>query len=101
VELVDELDAPVLARGFLDDLLAQLQQADVKNVVVDLGEVAYFGTTMLEAMHALWRCVRTADGKMALCRVSTMGCEVLRVSGFDALWPICASQEEALLAVRD
>jgi len=85
----------------LDDLLEQLQQSELNNVVIDLGEVSYFGTIMLGTMHRLWRRVRDRDGRMALCNVSTLGHEILRVSGFDTLWPILSSREDALDSVEE
>ena len=84
----------------LDSLLEQLQQPEVQNVVIDLSKVAYFGTIMLGAMHLIWRRVRESKGKMALCNVSNVGREVLRVSGFDTLWPLCSSREEAVECVQ-
>ena len=85
----------------LDELLEQLQRPELQNVVVDLAEVSYFGTIMLGTMHQLWRRVRDAGGKMALCNVSTVGREILRVSGFDTLWPVCPSRDEAIGAVEE
>jgi stage II sporulation protein AA (anti-sigma F factor antagonist) len=87
-------------RPELEDLLAQLRRPGLKNVVIDFENVSYFGTIMLEALHAIWRCVRQGGGNMALCNVSAMGREILHVSGFHALWSVCASRKEALEAVR-
>lgn len=81
-------------------LLERLEQSGPNNVVVDFESVSYFGTTMLEALHSIWRRVRKRGGRMALCSLSAMGREVLHVAGFHALWPICASREEALDAVH-
>ena len=86
-------------RPEVDELLQQLQQSQLKHVVIDLSEVSYFGTIMLGAMHMIWKRVREAGGNMALCNVSVVGCEVLRIAGFDTLWIICPSREEALDAV--
>ena len=83
----------------LDALLARLQPPQRQNVVVDLAKVSYFGTAMLNAIHAIWRHVRKVGGKLALCNVSDMACEVLRVSRFDTLWPICPSRPDALQRV--
>ena len=80
----------------LDALLAQLQPPEPRNVVIDLAKVPYFGTALLKAIHAVWRRVGKLEGKMALCNVSDMGREVLRVSKFDTLWPVCASRAEAM-----
>ncbi len=88
-------------RPELDALLEQLQQAELKHVVIDFEKVSYFGTTTLAAMHAIWRRVRDAHGKMVLCNLSTMGREILHVSGFHALWPIHTTREEALRAVKE
>lgn len=84
----------------LDDLLEQLQGPELNNVIIDMAEVSYFGTIMLAAMNQLWRSVRQTQGRMAVCNVSTVGREILRVSGFDTLWPICSSREEALDTVE-
>jgi anti-sigma B factor antagonist len=83
-------------RPELDRLLTQVKESQTRNVIIDLARVSYFGTAMLEAMHAIWKCVREAGGKMALCNVSDLPREVLHVAGFDTLWPIYASRQEAL-----
>lgn len=83
----------------LDALLDLLRRPHRRNVVIDLAKVSYFGTAMLKAMHAIWRHVREMEGKMALCNVSDTGREVLHVSRFDTLWPICASRSEAIETV--
>ena len=49
---------------------------------------------------SVWKTVRDGGGRMALCNVSAVGGEILRIAGFDTLWPICASREEALEAVK-
>jgi hypothetical protein len=52
-------------------------------------------------MHVLWQKVRAGKGKMVLCNVSDVGREILHVSRFDTLWPICDSCEKALEAVAE
>lgn len=83
----------------LDQLLDRLEQSGLKHVVFDFEKVSYFGSTMLGAMHAVWKHVSAAEGKMAVCNVSDVEREVLQVSRFDTLWPIYASRDEALAAV--
>lgn len=83
----------------LDALLEQLRPPGPRNVVIDFAKVSYFGTSMLRAMHAIWRHVCNVQGKMALCNVSDLGREVLQVSKFDTLWPVCSSRDEALETV--
>jgi anti-anti-sigma factor len=89
------------AKPELERLLQQLQQAELKNVVVDFLNVSYFGTIMLAAMHTIWKHVRSAGGKMALCNLSAVGREVLQIAGFDKLWPICDSRAEALETIAE
>jgi len=89
------------ARPELDGLLGQLQQPEVKHVVVDFAEVSYFGSIMLTTLHAIWKNVRAGGGKMALCNVSEVVREILQISQFDTLWPVCDSREEALALVAE
>ena len=83
----------------LPDLLRQFEGSSLKNVVIDLEKSSYFGTSMLQVMAAMWKHVRAGGGKLALCNVSETGREVLQVTRFDTLWPICSSREEALKTV--
>ena len=88
-------------RPELEQLLKRFDETAMRNVVIDFGRISYFGTTMLGAMHVLWKHVRAAGGKTALCNVSDVQREVLQVARFDTMWPICDSRQEALGAVAD
>jgi anti-anti-sigma factor len=68
----------------------------VKHVVVDLGSIPYFGSTVLEWMVQLWKRAREKGGKLATCQASPIGREVLTTARFDRLWGICNSRDEAL-----
>jgi len=83
----------------LTGLLEQFEQSDLRNAVIDLEKSSYFGTSMLQAMTAVWKRVRARGGKMALCNLSDTGHEILHVTRFDTLWPICSSRSEALQEV--
>jgi len=85
----------------LEELTKRLGASGLKHVVFDFEKVDYFGSSMLGAMHAVWKHVSTADGKMAVCNVSEVEREVLQVSRFDTLWPIYASRQEAVAAVSE
>lgn len=80
-------------------LLASFDDPAILHAVVDLEHVAYFGTSMLEVMHALWRRLRDRGGRLLVCNVSPVGREVLRVSRFDTLWEIHATRDEAVAAL--
>jgi anti-anti-sigma factor len=74
----------------------QLDAPDVKNVVVDLGEIPYFGSTVLEWMVQMWKRAKAKGGKLATCNCSQVGQEVLRAARFDTLWSSFANRDEAI-----
>jgi anti-anti-sigma factor len=94
--LIDDRVQPELAR-----LFTILAESAVHNVVVDFGQIEYFGSSMLEAMLKLWKHASSLGGKMAVCNLSEVGREVLQVGRFDTLWDICDSREAALVAVQE
>jgi anti-anti-sigma factor len=71
----------------------------VRNVVVDLGQIDYFGSSTLRLFTRLWMQVRHRQGNMALCNVSAHTKEILTVTGLAGLWPAYGSTENALEAV--
>ncbi len=83
-----------------DDLIDDVSKLAIRSVIVDFGEVSYFGSTMLEALLRLWNKLQAIAGKLALCCVSDVGTEILHVAKFDTLWPIYSSRAEALEAVQ-
>ena len=91
-------DADVLTE--VEGLLQRLDTVEVRGVVIDFGKVEYFGSTLLEALLRVWHKVHPDGKTMALCRVKPVGLEILDVSKFNTLWPICGSRREAAEAVR-
>ena len=93
----------VVDSGLLDDLDAvreKLRSGQIRSVVVDLGQVAYFGSNMLESLRGLWNDLTPHQGKMVICNASEVGREILLIAKFDHIWPIVATREEALKLVR-
>jgi anti-anti-sigma factor len=88
-------------------LVAESQEAlqlldrrpDQKNVVLDLRNSNYFGSTALGLCLKLWRRVGLRGGRMAFCNVSEFEREVLAATRLDTLWLICESKSEAVEAV--
>lgn len=78
----------------------QLKVPEVQHVTVDLGEVPYFGSTMLEWLVLIWKRVRARGGRMSLCRCSEMGHKILAAARFDTLWEIYSDRESAMAVVR-
>lgn len=88
------------AREEWDRLLAQLDQSQTRHAIIDLGALDYFGSIMLELLVVLWKRVSSRRGKMALCRVSPVGLEILRTAKFDTLWAIALDRDDALRTVH-
>jgi anti-anti-sigma factor len=77
----------------------RLTEPSVKNVVIDLGEIPYFGSTVLEWMVQLWRRIKAKGGEFAACNCTPVGHEVLKAARFDKLWTIFATRDEALAGI--
>jgi anti-anti-sigma factor len=73
-----------------------LSDPAIKHVVVDLGSIPYFGSTVLEWMVQMWKRVKAKGGKLMTCNVSHVGREVLAAARFDILWDNAADASEAL-----
>jgi anti-anti-sigma regulatory factor len=103
VELLTAVSS-LMDRGLLNELdgVRQMSRSgQVHSVVVDLGQAPYFGSSMLEALRALWTDLRVGQGKMVLCNASEVGREILLVAKFDHLWPIVNTRADALALVKD
>jgi len=77
----------------------QLDSDAIKNVIIDLGEVPYFGSTVLEWMSLVWKRVKVKGGKLAIARPSQIGREVLDAARLQRLWKIFDTREEALASL--
>lgn len=73
----------------------QIATPAVKNVIVDLGAIPYFGSTVLEWMVQMWKRIQAKGGKLATCNASPIGREVLAAARLDKLWGMCGTRAEA------
>jgi anti-anti-sigma factor len=78
----------------------RLSAPDVKNVIVDLGQIPYFGSTVLEWMVQMWRRAKAKGGQLAACNCSPVGLEVLNAAHFGKLWGIFPTRSEALQSMN-
>jgi anti-anti-sigma factor len=81
------------------EVVAALERSPARNVVVDLRQVDYCGSTALGFLLRLGRIVRSRGGSMALCNVSEHGKAILSVVNLEDAWPIHPTKEDALQAV--
>ncbi len=81
------------------EILERINGNPITNVVLDFHKTDYYGSTALGFFLKLWKRVRMLKGRMAFCNVSAHEKEILEITRFDQLWPICASRSEALKSV--
>ena len=79
----------------MDALRAEIDSSGIARIVVDLSELSYFGSMLLDVLVVLWRRVARRDGRLILYKPSTVGREVLAAARLDQLWPIAHTREEA------
>jgi anti-anti-sigma factor len=79
-----------------NEVQQQLDAPETEQVIVDLGEIPYFGSTVLEWMAQLWKRIKVKGGRLAVVRPSEIGREVLAAARLERLWGIFATRDEAL-----
>jgi stage II sporulation protein AA (anti-sigma F factor antagonist) len=87
----------------VEDVAGQLLRtaaADPPRLVLDLGEVRFFGSSFIELMFRAWKRLKERNGAMVLCCLHPHCAEVLKVTKLDTLWPICATREDAAAAAQ-
>lgn len=77
-------------------ILQRIDGPDVKHIVVDLGYIPYFGSTLLDWMVQMWKRAKDKGGSLVACNPSQVGREVLSIAKFDKLWGIYGSRDEAI-----
>jgi CheY-like chemotaxis protein/anti-anti-sigma regulatory factor len=80
----------------IDQILLSLEKTPSCKVLIDFGQTAYFGSSMLEALRIIWTKIEHCEGRMMLCNLSPVGKEIVQLAKFDQLWPVCETREEAL-----
>ena len=84
----------------LDAIRERLHTGGFQSVVIDLGNVAYFGSSMLEAIRILWNEMTPSNRRLVLCNASDVGREIIQIAKFDHLWPLVATRDEAFQLLK-
>lgn len=74
---------------------AQLANPEVRNLIVDLCQMEYFGSEFIGALVSLLRETRTRKGKGCFCSASPQMLQVLQNMSLFKLWPHYATRIEA------
>lgn len=76
-------------------LVAQVDQAPEKNLIIDFSQTDYFGSDALGLFVHLWRKAERRGGRIAFCGASELGDEILRRAKFDHFGLICPDRAAA------
>ena len=83
----------------MSEIIDHFDTTGLKNVVVDFKQISYFGSMFLETLLQLWKQVEAVEGTMALCNLSDVADELVRIPNLDTFWPIYATRSDALQAI--
>ncbi len=97
-QVYDELDQASLER-FRDLLLRVAQEAQPAEVLVDLSQLSFFGSTFLAVLIEAWKRLQKRGGRLALCGASTVVQEILQAARLHTVWKVYPTQAEALAEV--
>jgi anti-anti-sigma factor len=79
----------------LTEVQEQVDSPGTQQLIIDLGEIPYFGSTVLEWMAQLWKRVKSKGGRLAIVRPSEIGREVLSAARLERLWGIFETRDQA------
>jgi len=82
-----------------DIVLQPLKKEPASGVIVDLSQVAYFGSVFLSLLLRCHKLVKQQGNEMVLCGASERARELLKLTALDTLWAIYNDREEALEAM--
>lgn len=84
----------------LEAAFNQNLKEDHVNFIVDLNDVTYINSGGLRCLVSLWRLARRSDGDVVLCNLNPRISEVFNIVGFDKIFQIHPSREDALTAFQ-
>jgi anti-sigma B factor antagonist len=83
-------------------LLEVAEQAAPPVVVLDLSQLRFFGSALIEALFRAWNHLKARPGgRLALCGLSSYCREVVEITHLDQLWSIFETRDEAVSALKN
>ena len=73
-----------------------LYNSAIEHVTIDLSNIQYFGSIVLEWMVLIWKRIRARGGQFVVCHCSELGRQILAITRFDTQWKICDNRASAL-----
>jgi anti-anti-sigma factor len=85
--------------GVLKDRLSQLIQSGAAQIVIDFRDVAYISSAGFRTLLIIAKQSEAADGRLALCGISSEVRRLFEIAAFTDLFFIVPSREEAIAAL--
>jgi anti-anti-sigma factor len=74
---------------------ARLTSPEIRNLIIDLSQMSYFGSEFIGALVSLLRETRTRQGKACICSASPQMLQVLQNMSLFKLWPYYETKDQA------
>ncbi len=98
VDVAGEVDLYTVPR--LEEALARAAAGTPPLVVVDLTRTTYLDSTALRVLTAALKRAREREGEFALVSTQPKIAKLFSITGLDQLFPLCATEDEAIQKVR-
>ncbi len=85
----------------LEQTLGELLDDGHNRLIVDLGEADYINSGGLRCLVAAWRKARQQGGDLFLCGLRARVAEVVSMVGFDKVFSVFSTADEAATAWRE
>lgn len=77
-------------------MLDRVRTSTAKHLLVDLGQIEYFGSTALGVFIQAWKTISGRGGKMVICNASENERAIFANTKLDTIWPFVDTREEGL-----
>jgi anti-anti-sigma factor len=82
-------------------LLQVAEGADPPLVVLDLSQLRFFGSALIEALFRVWNHLKVRPGgRLSLCGLTSYCREVVEITHLDQLWSIFETRDEAVRSLQ-
>lgn len=80
----------------LEKLVLASVDSDGKRLLFDFGELEYINSSGLRVLVMAYQRMKQVQGKVAICNIRDYILEVFEISGYDKIFSIFPTQEQAL-----
>ena len=94
VELLGNLDTA--SAGLVEEELTKLLDADANRLLLNFTAVPFIASSGLRVLLKVGQTLQTRGGKLHICCINDTVREVFEISGFDRIFNVFASKDDAL-----